>query len=340
MILENNIGLSGHFTLQVRKASDDSLVKEVAFNNLITNTGLDQLATGSGNIIGRCVIGTGSTTPANGDTALAAFSAATTVTPADAPYTVTSQSTVLPYYTRHIRTFRFNAGTLNGNYSELGLTGGPSPFLLFCRALILDNSGNPTTITILSDEYLDVIYELRAYIPYDDVVSTIDITGVGTGISLTRRTINIDKIGNNAGTIFSGGEWWQTTLVGWALNPFQSQIGQINNVSAVTYYATLSGLSTLRGRTDTSTASLGTPLYSSWESVNSSTYVTGTYQKDATLVLGLSQHNGQPIRSLFVNFAGAGCYQFLLGQDITKTSGQTLTFNLRTTWGRYTPPAP
>src|SRR5690606_33028436 len=53
-----------------------------------------------------------------------------------------------------------------------------SPLNLFSRALILDDEGNPTTITVLEDEFLDVSYEFRVYPPESDVMGQVNIGGV------------------------------------------------------------------------------------------------------------------------------------------------------------------
>ena len=123
------------------------------FPNLITNIGLDRIATNA-DFMSYCHVGTNSTTPTINDTALRTFVGSTnTIT--TSTYTVNSTS---PYYASFIRVYRFNAGIAIGNLSEVGIgwsaTGTGS--VLFSRALILDSYGNPTTITFLSDEYLDV----------------------------------------------------------------------------------------------------------------------------------------------------------------------------------------
>ena len=66
-----------------------------------------------------------------------------------------------PYYRWAKVTWRFGQGVAAGNISEVGLGWGNSN--LWNRALIKDANGNPTTITVLSDEYLDVVSEIRDY---------------------------------------------------------------------------------------------------------------------------------------------------------------------------------
>ena len=43
-----NVGFSGHFTLVKRKAKDESVVEVLEFDNLITDSGLNQRGRGPG----------------------------------------------------------------------------------------------------------------------------------------------------------------------------------------------------------------------------------------------------------------------------------------------------
>ena len=80
-------------------------------------------------------------------------------------------TTSSPYYGYKIFTFRFNQGIAAGNISEIGVGwSGTTPLQLFSRTLIKDINGDPTTITVLADETLDVIYELRLYAPETDLI--------------------------------------------------------------------------------------------------------------------------------------------------------------------------
>src|SRR5690606_4774599 len=70
---------------------------------------------------------------------------------------------------------QFGQGQAAGNLSEIGIqhtsTSGP----LWSRALILDGQGNPTTITVLPDDFLTCYYTLRIMIPKEDAVFHIDV---------------------------------------------------------------------------------------------------------------------------------------------------------------------
>ena len=142
------------------------------FPNLITNNGLNAMATTA--VLNRCMVGAGSTPPSVTDTTLQSQIAITSTV----QNTVTSTQSTAPYYGSTQRTYRFDAGAAAGNLSEVGVgwvSGGSD--LCFSRALILDSFGFPTTITILSNEFLDVTYELRCYVPTADVVMLLNLNG-------------------------------------------------------------------------------------------------------------------------------------------------------------------
>lgn len=126
------------------------------FDNLITNAGLRALLSTSITIAARCVVGSSSQVPAATDTHLV-----------DRMGSIISGSKLNGYdaangfgWTRI--TYAFAPGQAKGNVREVGITLSTSASSnLFSRALVRDASGQPATITVLADEYLTVIYELR-----------------------------------------------------------------------------------------------------------------------------------------------------------------------------------
>src|SRR5690606_16576837 len=106
----------------------------------------------------------GNTPPTVSDTGLESFSASTTNL-----FSSNYNNTGSPDYI-HSRTyvFRFSAGTLNGTYSEVAV--GWNDSSAFSRALIQTSGGSPTTISVASDEYLDVVYEIRLIHDLDDTI--------------------------------------------------------------------------------------------------------------------------------------------------------------------------
>jgi hypothetical protein len=186
MQINNKIG--GFFRLEAAKIVDGKEISRrvVAdwFPNLITNAGLDRLS-GVGSVFGwehfrYCVVGSSNTTPQFTDTTIGSVVAAEDGGVAlNSLQAITSgANSVSPYYRWARMTYRFAQGVATGNLSEVGVgwTGSPT-YLLFSHALILDGIGNPTTITILADETLDVLYEYRIYPKETDSTGTTIFTG-------------------------------------------------------------------------------------------------------------------------------------------------------------------
>ncbi|WP_251258216.1 hypothetical protein, partial [Enterobacter hormaechei] len=138
------------------------------------NAGLDLLGTTDDTYVYTfCRVGSGNTAPAVTDTVLVSQVASSSTQQAINNGVDRSGA----FYAWVRRTTRFTTGTAAGTLAEVGVsptTSGP----LFSRALILDSGGNPTTITVLPDETLDVTYELRLYPTLTDATGTVDIAGV------------------------------------------------------------------------------------------------------------------------------------------------------------------
>lgn len=159
----------GQFRLIVHSGDHDSpRIDTGIFDNIITNNGLNVLL-GSGSpstsVSLRPVVGSGNSTPIITDTSLQSFVAGAASQAAS--FATTKNYDAQPYYSRHTFRWRFAQGTAAGNISEVGLAnlaGTPTASTpLFSRALVLDSSGNPTSITVLPDEFLDVIYVITIY---------------------------------------------------------------------------------------------------------------------------------------------------------------------------------
>jgi hypothetical protein len=269
------------------------------FQNLITNQGLDRIGNGLTYLLA-CQVGSGSATPANNNTGLQTFIAGTTTV----QDTVNGAQSAPPYYGFARRTFRFAAGVATGNLSEVGIGWASTGSNLFSRALIVDSGGNPITITVLSDEVLDVTYELRNFPNATDVSSNVTITGAGT-FTLTTRAFAVAS-----NTFWSGTPGAPLSNAG-----FQ----QVINGPLVAIDGSFSGLSAT--------------------SVNNGTYTNGTYSRNMSFFFGLNDGNVVGgIRTFRLNFGIGGnissAYQCQLGSVLNKLNTQTLTMNVTSSWGR------
>ena len=169
------IGLAGHFTMTVSGGKRGTLVL-ADFDNLILDAGLEHLASAGSSTSLYCQVGTGITAAAAGQTALVNKIADTSTLTRDWPSGGGTYVPGPPSYRWDYKTYRFGTGVAAGNLTEVGI-GWATSGSLFSRALIVDGGGSPTTITVLSDETLDVTYTLRVYAPAD-VTSAVTLAGV------------------------------------------------------------------------------------------------------------------------------------------------------------------
>lgn len=297
-------GIAGRFKLEAVNVETGER-RELApwFNNLITDSGLN--AWGTGGILGGCVVGTGSTTPAVSDTALATWRAySNTITSS----VLGGQATV-PYYSSVTRVYRFAAGTATGNLTELGVCVGSSTTALFSRTLIKDGSGNPTTITVLASEALDVTYELRLYAPSADVPHSTVIAGVTyTGVV---RAANVTSF------VSSGYTWYLGNSMGGAIDLMQpSYSARVGN-------GAIGAATTSPGGTNVDVGD-----------VVASAYSNGSLARTGTLTLGLSQGNvaGGITSALIPTKLGA--YQISFSPAVPKDATKVLTLGLTLSWAR------
>lgn len=180
-IPETKIGISGHITVELIDAKTKRIKRKLEFNNLITNGGLDALASkafmSSGFGATRfCGVGTGSTAPANTDTTLVAEILPRAQNSGfSPPVTYTAGP---PDYYEASDTYLFLESAANGNLTEVGFFELDTPSTLFSRQLFKDDLGTPTTIIKTSSDQLRITYKVRVYPPVADVVSSgVDISG-------------------------------------------------------------------------------------------------------------------------------------------------------------------
>lgn len=172
-VVEAKVRLAGRFRLEVRDGETLELTRPpLEFDNLILNTGLE--ACGTTNVLGYVQVGTSNTPPHVAQSALVGY-----VAGAGWQSWINGPTPVAPDYVYTVgRYFRFAQGAAAGNLSEIGVGWGASGTTLFSRALIIDDEGDPTTITVLPTEVLDVYYYLDVYPDLTDKTFDISIAGV------------------------------------------------------------------------------------------------------------------------------------------------------------------
>ena len=207
------------------------------------------------------------------------------------------------YFWYYERVYSFGAGDAEGNLSEVGIgiqeaTGG-----LFSRALILDGEGDPTTITVLDDEYLYVTYELRRYVSIVDVKGTVTLRG--TVHDYVSRPAHI-----------TNSNYWYVpwSAIGrWTYIFDDAYDGEIGNV-------------------------IGAPSGNNVEFPDGDpvipAYQNGNYYVDWTYTIDITQGNLNNYISAIKIAIGWGAYQFGFSPDIEKTSDDELTLTFRVSWSR------
>jgi hypothetical protein len=283
------------------------------FPNLITNAGLNFVGSSAG-WAQYCKVGSGNAEPTVNDTAMQTFIASTNN---DVDSTSSAQGSS-PYYGQTSKTFRFAEGDAAGNIAEVGVgSATANGGTLWSRALILDGGSptTPTTVTVLSDESLDVTYQLRMYPATEsDVTSQVTISGVVYDV-VTRPAL-----------VATSASWAPMDGTGG---------GSRGGIASCTAFS---------GSLGAVTSSPSGTSFSSTSNTGAS-YSNDTFYREATIVWGLTAGNntGSPsgLQSFHGELAAAsstagnwGSYQISVSPPIPKASTNILSLVFRHTWAR------
>lgn len=296
-----NVGMKGFFKIEAIRPDGTRRLLADWFPNIITNNGLN-LWTTTTQYINFCQVGAGNSTPLVTDTALASFIAGTVNPTIDRNI----NGLAPPYYSYLRNVYRFTAGVAAGNLSEVGV-GAQNNGNLFSRALIVDGGGNPTTITVLGDEVLDVTYELRMYPKVTDTVSVIVLDGVNYTATirpasiLTESSWRMAVPGNNPNFFTGGG--------GTVAYPAASVLGPITGIPT--------------GSTSADQAT-----------VSSAAYITNSYYRDVTLSFNLNDGNRAGGTGAMLFYSSPGQYQIGYSPAIPKDNTKILSIVVRFAWAR------
>ncbi len=308
--------MEGRFKMEAVNARTGKKRFLAEFPNLITDAGLNFLGENA-TWLAACRVGTGNTAPSVGDTNLVAHVAGTTSVQSSSN---TAQATP-PYYGAATKTWRFTEGQAAGNLAEVGIASSATSGAgtLWSRALILDGVGNPTTITVLSDEYLDVTYQIRVKPPLTDVVTSFNINGTPYGVTI--RAADVTNAAWGPGSGFGNG-----AAGGLSPNPAVGAVLYNNVMGPIT------GIPT-GNQTDSATT------------VSNLGYSSGSFYREAVATWGLTDGNltggAGGIKSAKIGLGSSGgsfgYMQMEFDTIIPKTSSEILTLTFRHTWARGTP---
>ena len=310
-VLEAKTEVAGFFKIESYKVDatggevpGSRKLKADWFRNLILDQGFNLLAV-SEQFMNACQVGSGSTSPAPGDSALAARVAGTSTIAGSS----VARGSTAPYYVALTRTYRFATGVATGNLSEVGV-GETINSGLFSRSLIKDPMGAPTTITVLSDESLDVTYEFRYYAPGSDVTGSIVATGsIGGTYDYTMRAANVTLNANS-------------DIFGWSL-PVGQNAPVFNSSSFRAYSGAIGPVTGSPSGTEVALSG-----------VSPRSYANGSFVLDWDVnALAPNANIAGGIKSMMVKL-GIGTYQIEFTPAIPKTATDVVQLTLRLSWAR------
>lgn len=305
-----NLGVGGRYHLEVTNPKLGTKREVPWFNNLVLNIGLNKIGLADGAVAEQCGVGTDSSPPDVNQTGLISpLGARVSAVVLEDTY---GASPVAPYYCYQRRKFVFAANTIVGNLTEIVVGWGGSNNQTFSRTLIQEN-GNPVTLSILEDEILTVTYELRIYPDMTTYNKQLDVGG--TLFNIEYRA----AYANDSG--YWGSKIGRETL-----------LNSMTNASGVTYYDGSIG-TVFTAPTGNST----TPLSTSPELVVGA-YTSGTYYRDFTFNCNAGSCNlVGGLKSALWKLGGTwGAFQYEFTPNIPKSLEWTLKITLRYIWSRYT----
>ncbi|WP_296193624.1 MULTISPECIES: hypothetical protein [unclassified Psychrobacter] len=323
-----NIGMAGEVRC-VRKNAKGEVVEDTGYQkNLILDAGLDFLGDSSnGNMLDYCIIGSGNSTP--------------NVTQVKLDSVINRQSSLIQvsakgsydaavdgnfYKINKVVKFSFiNNGNIN--ISELGLAyqySSSTEYKLVTRALVRDSSGNPTTISVLADETLEVYYKLWCVFNVTDITGTVELTEFGG------NTVQYNYVGRPA-FVGSTNAAFNTNHLGdslydsiyYTVEPSEIRTGELGDIR----------------NKPTGGLVLSKPATGSFYVMRLGSYTQGSFKRSMFWDLGLSEANSTNIRSILL-VTNKGVWQFRYGSvlddsPIAKNSNQKMSFEFEFSWGRY-----
>lgn len=311
------VGLYGEVKVIVKRADGTVRLDTGFFPNVITNLGLDEIGGGGSDLFHYCAVGGGNSTPLNTNTKLDNFLTAGLQISSESKYDYDPVRDTEFYKCSRTVGYRFT-GLDNKNISEVGLVSDArsAQHSAFTRTLIKNSNGDPTVITVLSGEILELQYRLWQVFDLKDKdqVVTAMIDGVEVPVNVKIRLAGV------GGTSLSG-RWNFSNVVGHPVTYpgtdrprfGTGELGNITGQPSEQSYLYTGGLS--------------------WEAYQPSTYKRKFYVNTSITDVVF------PIRSLLF-FTGLGAYQVRFGTvggdlPIDKTNQDILQLGFEMSWRRY-----
>lgn len=315
------VTMQGYYKLVVTKA-DGTKYETEEFPNLITNVGMNSFGEDYIDNLTAAYVGTGSTIPANTDVDLTSILARTRTIIGGTGWSVQPSE---PYYTSTTRVHQFDPGSVVGTITEVGIgwytqVGLVYTYYLFSHALILDGEGNPTSITLTSEDTLDIIYTVKVYPPASDTTGTVVLNGITYNwTSRIYKASETDYYNYYGNWLLPGGSLCAKDTDIWG-NLYLYKQAMLYNAGSLT-----------TNQTDTVT---GSPVT---VTMTGAAYVADSYSRDVTFAAGLTQGNLSGGIKTITFGAGFGAYQIGFTPNIPKDGTCTLTLTFTHSWARKEP---
>lgn len=323
---------------KLRAMKGNIIMRESAWcPNLIVNGWFNQLFSGPPSLYGICgfIAGAGTAAAAETDNALVSYLGGGN------DYQqgwVTTNSTVAPRSMTIGVRYRGAEGAVVGNVSEIamywatsGIGPGPTRSIIN-RARVVDELGTPTSITVLSDEFLEVIWEFT-YFAIDGATGTltVNVNGTPTNFGYEIRPVSM----------LSTQSWIAGSVSTFSSNGVRMETSGIPAAGASNMRCNLANVNTFG---DPSGA--GLPAGGSTYTNNFTTRVLGAYtlnSKTRLTTVRLPLNNGNfalpGVRTIYLALAGQSdstpwcTHQMLLDGPIHKTNLQLFDLPINVSMG-------
>lgn len=295
------IGVRGRFTLQAKNRLG-RVTRERAFDNLLTDLGLDALGVDGARFL-YAHVGTGTSAPTAADTSLGNFGVGFSAS-SEVGYGNSGSS---PYIAWCRQSGTSAVGGATGTWTEVGMSRQAADGGLRSRALILDGDDNPSSFPVLSDESLTVTYEMQIMLPETPAKKEILLSG--TPYDTTTQLGGINR-----------NDWAPRKLT--STNSWNWEPSNATFPSAA-YSASPSGLTSISG---------GGSNMGGSSSISAAAYSTGNYHRDISATWNPGVATGV-IKCVRIGLRH-GLLFCIYDDTITKGVDDRLTQNIRISWAR------
>lgn len=304
----NSVGIAGELRCVITDINNEVKIDTGYQKNLILNQGLNFFGGGHGVAVNTsCAIGSGNSNPIITQTSLDSFVTVVVGTDTTSDYSYVDSGDGL-YRFWEQKKYQFT-GLSNVNISEVGLVSSgttSADYYLTTRALIKDNFGTPTSISIKTGETLDIYYKIHKVIDTRDktfVINVLDGSGGSVPYNAIIRPIDVGTPEHSVSDYIKTPSYGTRFSVG-DLSPITSKPTESGSGAAIVF----------------------------------SPYIKDSFKRTGTNYFSLSEANANiRVIAVYLPFLPL---QMRLGRvsddsPIIKTASDALTIPLEFSWARY-----